>query len=198
MGVRVAALALALSLVATAALAEPPVFEAPADGLTVRAAPGGEPVGTLARGHRVEATAVDGVWVRFALGEVDAWAAVDALRPVEVPWLGSTRLPVGLVCSGTEPFWSLTLAPEAIVWRTPEAETPWGLFAAAPATGRPAFPVLLTLMRESRSMLAIIRPGACSDGMSDRTQAWHAEVVTQTPDGAGGVLTLHTGCCRLP
>jgi uncharacterized membrane protein len=196
MGVRLAALT--LSLLATAALAEPPVFEAPPDGLTVRAAPGGEVVGTLAPGQRVEATASDGAWVRVAFGEGDAWAAVDALRRVEVPRLAATRLPVGLTCTGTEPFWSLTLAPEAVVWRTPDSETPWGVFATAPATGQQAFPVLLTLMRESRSMLAIIRHGACTDGMSDRTQAWHAEVVTQTPDGAGGVLTLHTGCCRLP
>lgn len=193
---RAAILAVALALPAAA---EPLYLRGPDFPLPLRDAPGGEPVADLAPGALVETTGADGAWVRVPLAEGDAWAARDALRPATVARLGDSALPVGLLCTGTEPFWSLRLDADHAVFGEPgAADDAFGVFAIAPARGRPRFPAMVTLMQDARSMVAVIRPGACSDGMSDRTQPWLVDLVRQEPDGAGGVLTLHTGCCRLP
>jgi uncharacterized membrane protein len=196
MGVRTLALAVLLALPAAA---EPLYLQGPDFPLPLRDAPGGAPVSDLAPGARVETTGEDGAWVRVPLAEADAWAARDALRPVAVARLGDSGLPDGLLCTGTEPFWSLRLDAAGASFSEPGAETDtFGMFAIAAATGQPRFPALVTMMQEGRSMLAVIRAGACSDGMSDRTQPWQVDLVRQEPDGAGGILTLRTGCCRLP
>jgi uncharacterized membrane protein len=193
---RVAVLA---ALVALPAAAQPLYLQAPDWPLPLRDAPGGAAIAELAAGALVEATGEDGPWVRVPLAEGDAWIALDALRPVAVPRLGDSGLPEGLVCTGTEPFWSLRINADGARFSEPGQETDtYGLRAIAPAAGQPRFPVLVTMMQEAESMLAVIRPGACSDGMSDRTQPWLVDLVRQEPDGAGGVLTLRSGCCRLP
>ena len=196
MGVRAALLALAL---AWPVAAEPLYLQAPDWPLPLRDAPDGAVVAALPPGSIVESTGEAGAWVRVPLAESDAWAARDALRPAAVARLGDSALPAGLLCSGTEPFWSLRLEPTGATFAVPGGEPErFGLFAIAPATGQQRFPALVTMMQEARSMLAIIRPETCTDGMSDRTQPWRVDVVRQAPDGPGGVLTLHTGCCRLP
>ena len=196
MGMRAFLLA---TLLAAPVAAEPLYLVGPDFPLTLRDAPDGAPVAELAPSTLVEATAESGAWVRVPLAESDAWAARDALTVASVARLGDSALPVGLLCSGTEPFWSLRLDADGAAFSEPGAETDvLGVFAIAPAIGRPRFPALVTMMQDARSMVAIIRPSACNDGMSDRTQPWQVDLVRQEPDGVGGVLTLHTGCCRLP
>ena len=196
MGVRAAVLAAAMALPAAA---EPLYLQTPNWPLPVRDAPDGVVVADLPPGSTVETTGEAGSWVRVPLGESDAWAARDALRPGTVARLGDSALPAGLLCSGTEPFWSLRLESTGATLAEPDGEAEhFGLYSIAPAAGQQRFPALVTMMQDARSMLAIIRPEACTDGMSDRTQPWRVDVVRQAPDGAGGVLTLHTGCCRLP
>jgi uncharacterized membrane protein len=193
MGVRAA-----LALAASAASAEPGYLAAPDHALTVREAPGGAALGALAPGlSPVEITGLDetGLWGRVIFGERDGWVALDALTPAEPPRLADSAIPSGLVCAGTEPFWSLTLSNEAIVYSAPGAEPEdFGLMDVRPAEGFARWPSRLTLYGEARSGVAILRPLACSDGMSDRTHAWTLDFLIQEE----GALRLRSGCCRLP
>lgn len=196
---RLAALLAAGFVAAAPAQAEPAYFRTPDVPLPVRDAPDGATVAELAPATVVEATGERGGWIRVPLAETDAWAARDALRPVDVPRLEGSALPDGLLCTGTEPFWSLRLSSAGIVYEEPGAPArPFGLLSAAPADGALRTPVLVTLIQDRESMLAIVRPAACSDGMSDRTQPWQADVVLQRPGTGPAVLALRSGCCRLP
>lgn len=191
---RIAAAAL---LLATAAAAEPSYVTAPDHALAVRDAPAGSALGTLAPGAGpLEITGLDdsGVWGRIIFGESDGWIALDATTPGDPPRLADSAIPEGLVCVGTEPFWSLTLEGDEVLHATPGAEREsFGLLDVQPAEGR-RWPVRLALHGEDRSGVAILRPDACSDGMSDRTHAWSVDVVIE----GEGALRLRSGCCRLP
>ena len=188
----------ALLLFAGPVLAEPAYLATPDFPLPVRDAPDGDEVDALPPATRVETTGEQGGWVRVPLAESDAWAARDALQPVEVSRLAGSALPEGLVCTGTEPFWALHLSTAGSRYEEPGAQPePLALVSAAAADGFQRFPVLMTLMRGQTAVLAVIRPEACTDGMSDRTQPWRADVILQGSEG-GAVPTLRSGCCRLP
>ncbi len=161
-------------------------FSAPAHPLPVRDAPGGGVIGALEPAATpVETTGADGAWVRIGFGERDGWVARDALSPVETPRLAGSEAPDGLLCSGVEPFWSLKLGATTTL-RSPDGDGPErALQGVAPAVGMSAFPARL----DYGALVAVLRPLACVDGMSDRTQAWTVDVL----DGD----RLLTGCCRL-
>ncbi|SEA08325.1 peptide-binding protein [Rubrimonas cliftonensis] len=162
------------------------LFTAPAHPLPVRDAPGGDVIGALEPGATpVESTGADGAWLRIGFGERDGWVARDALSPTETPMLAGSQAPDGLLCSGTEPFWSLRLEA-ATTLRSPDGDGPaLTLHGVAPAVGMSAFPARV----DYGPLVAVLRPLACADGMSDRTQAWTVDVL----DGD----RLLTGCCRL-
>jgi hypothetical protein len=180
----------ALLLWAGTALAqEPRYFAGPDHPLVVRGAPGGQPVGELPPGAaplEVSATDDGESWGRIGFGEADGWVALDALTPVDVSALPYALLPEGLVCAGVEPFWSLALAADGATYAAPDAEprAAPGL-GAATADGR-FWPVMLRF----DGLTALIRPAACADGMSDRTDPWTVDLLLGD--------TLRTGCCRLP
>jgi hypothetical protein len=173
-----------------AAAAEPPrYFSAPAHPLTVRDQPAGKPIGALPPGAApIEVSAADArqAWVRIGLGEVDGWVALDALTPVDPPMLSYAPFPDGLTCAGVEPFWALSFSSEGATWSAPDVapRVAAGLTSAA-ADGRD-WPVMLHF----DGLTAVIRPAACSDGMSDRTDPWIVDVIMDR--------SLRTGCCRLP
>ena len=201
MGVRILvrpAIAALLALAPAAVAAD--VYEAPAHGLTVRDAPGGAVVETLPPGHGpIETTGRDqtGTWSRIGLAEGDGWVARDALAPREVARFQGTTVPEGLICSGTEPFWSATLAADGVTLAAPGVDAEdWSLGAQSVAEGRAGTPALFTLGRDDASAMLLIREAPCSDGMSDRTHAWQADLVREL--GADTPLALRTGCCRLP
>jgi hypothetical protein len=180
----------ALLLAAGAALAqEPQYFEGPDHPLVVRAAPGGAPIGELPPGAgplEVAATDAGAGWGRIGFGEADGWVALDALTPGDVAALPYAPLPEGLVCAGVEPFWSLTLTNEGAVLASPDAASGAAPGLAVSAAEGRSWPVLLRF----EGLSALIRPAACSDGMSDRTDAWTADLIADD--------TLRAGCCRLP
>lgn len=137
----------------------------------------------------------DGKWGRINLSESSGWASKAFLtRQNNAPWFA---LQSGLHCSGTEPFWSLTLDPVAKSARfaTPESE---GLELTISTTwpGNDWQPVAgLQMSAGENSAMAVIRAEACSDGMSDRT---HGLAVDVFSFGATTVAngSLH-GCCTL-
>lgn len=125
-------------------------------------------------------------WGRVVHGEGNGWVSLAYLAPAEIETIGTTAIPAGLHCSGTEPFWSLWLGPREAAFETPEvgpAAVP--VKTAVTAAGRIGFPAAVT----AGDMTAVVRPMACSDGMSDRLYGWTVDVIR------GGVL--HTGCCGI-
>lgn len=188
------AAALFCLLAGAAAAQAPAYFAAPTHPLTVRAAPGGETIGALAPGAApLEATGFDasGAWARVGFGEGDGWVAADALTPVAVDPAPYADAPLGLVCAGVEPFWALRFTADGVAQERPgEAPTLETPSATAVAQGAARWPLALRL----GSQVAVLRPQACQDGMSDRTDAWTLDLIAT----GGAAPLLRTGCCRLP
>ena len=135
-------------------------------------------------------------WARIGLAEGEGWAARRFLKEVEPERFGDTSLTVGLICSGTEPFWSASLSgTQEGSWRDPEtgATTRVAITGAVGASGRVGWPAALTLSGDGFTGVLVATPTECSDGMSDRAYPWTATLLDQTT--AGG--RLFEGCCGL-
>jgi heat shock protein HslJ len=111
------------------------------------------------------------------------------LAPITASWADEPSL----ICFGNEPFWRLDLteagkarfstpdspavdyvgAANALVWRK---ESVWRGQATVPDGGE---------------LVALLRAGACSDGMSDAVHPYSVNV--SLPDGRH-----YAGCCRIP
>ena len=193
----------ALVMAAAGAAAEPPQRHVvtdlpPGEALNVRAEPSAAAadIGDLGDGALVEVLRTDAEkrWGQIVHGEGNGWIALRYARPVEPERVGESPIPAGLICTGTEPFWSLRIdGAERVVFAEPgdegvverEAEVEW----AGAASGRSGFPAALRAGSGLEDYALVLRPGACRDGMSDRVYGWAAELL------AG--QRLLTGCCRL-
>jgi len=170
------------------------------DTLNVREAPNASAadIGDLApfaTGIEVLERDGSGKWGRIIWREGNGWIAMRYTRPSPVPFIAETRLPIGLVCTGTEPFWSLTLLGKTGFFADfSDDYTTLSMDASLIAAGYAQFPVALSLSTDTDFMLATLRPLQCSDDMSDRTYGWTVDVFIQSPDGQ----RLLKGCCRLP
>ncbi|WP_340588890.1 hypothetical protein [Erythrobacter alti] len=84
---------------------------------------------------------------------------------------------------GTEPFWGATISAGTIVWTTPDniegTSAPVERFAGR---GGVSFSGVI----EGATLDVAVTPGACSDGMSDRTYPFTATVTLGT--------VQHNGC----
>ena len=193
MGVIRIAAAVLLAAVSAAAQEAPPVFIAE-DRAPVHGAPGGEQIGSLPPGTKpIEASAVEDGWARIVFGEGDAWTPLAALAPLEPRAVAGGRIADGLVCAGTEPFWSLSVeGPSARLRALDGGDRSLRIGGAVRADGR-RFPVRAALAEDGGAPWGdlLIEPRLCSDGMSDRTYPWTASLLP----AEGG---LRTGCCRLP
>ncbi len=170
------------------------------DTLNVRAAPsassadiGDLPPGTA--GIEVLGTDPSGKWGEIAWQEGSGWIATRFLAPDELATIPGTALPNGLLCTGTEPFWSLRLGASGAVFSDPSGTAlSLTLDGARVAEGRPAFPVALQHGGAEGGAMSVIRPARCSDGMSDSPYPYSAALIVQ----AGGTRRFLDGCCRLP
>lgn len=162
------------------------------DVLNVRAAPDAtaDIVGTLAPDATgVEVISVTDGWALVNMGEGSGYASLRFLQREAGPaWYAMDR---PMACFGTEPFWSLDIDPPAgvTVYTTPEMpggvrETigqHWPGAAWAPSAA-------LAL----EDGLAVLRPAACSDGMSDRSFGIAVDVFLTEGD-----RNRLSGCCTL-
>lgn len=165
------------------------------DALNLRSAPDAdsEIIGGLdpdATG--VEITAIQGGWGLVNQGERSGWTAMRFLARQGGTWTAGA-VPPTLACFGTEPFWSLGYEDDNMVWSSPD-ETKWmetaeALGGAIPGDVRRG----LVAAGDGTDIHAIIAPGVCSDGMSDRAFGLTAAIILD--DGAGPRL-LH-GCCSI-
>ena len=87
------------------------------DVLNIRAEPNAAAaiVGSFAHDAApIEVLALEGGWVYVSTGEGMGWASAAYLREISLPAFAGSALPDGLVCSGTEPFWGMTLSGAGI------------------------------------------------------------------------------------
>ncbi|MEL7465444.1 MAG: hypothetical protein AAFN79_15345 [Pseudomonadota bacterium] len=98
-----------------------------------------------------------------------------------------------LLCGGVEPSWSLELGAGEALFSTPQRpQIDYAIPDERAALGRP-WPRALTLTAPQDTAIAILRPAACSDTMSDRVFDWTIDLLTQKD----GEAVIYTGCCRI-
>lgn len=162
------------------------------DVLNIRSAPdaGADIVGTLAPDLMgIEVLAVSDGWARVNAGEGTGYASLKFLEREEGgDWFAFER---PLACFGTEPFWSLTLDPDA---RTAAFTTSEMTEARIDPlgqvwTGAPWSPTVAVDLPDGTAML---RPADCSDGMSDLGYGIAIDLFLRT----GNAQRL-SGCCSL-
>ena len=191
-------------LVAPAAVSQPfyvKVVNVPqGDTLRVRAAPdrASAELGGLVPGTtniEIGATNAQGDWGRVTWQETDGWIALAFTEQIAPPLLGQSALPAGLTCSGTEPFWGLALTQTGVFYSTPEHD-PISLRIAEilTASGFQGQPAAIIAIGDGHTAIATIRVQECSDGMSDTTFPWSADVIHQSSSDP----LLQSGCCNLP
>ena len=161
------------------------------DHLNVRAAPnaGAEIIGTLASDARdIEVTALSrqGNWGQVNVMERAGWVALRYLAPQSDP-----AALTDLSCFGTEPFWNINFgADQTILFSTPEQEQVHQITSPLPIAGigsETFFGLRFDWIYYTTPSTALILPGQCNDGMSDRRYA------LQFIDLTGGLR----GCCSL-
>lgn len=149
-------------------------------------------IGTLRADARgVEVVAERGGWALINSGDRSGWVNVRYLRERPGVW-SPGALPPTLSCAGTEPFWSLRQVGAHLVFETPEQSRPMERRTVLDAGPVPARSVIAA---DARGRLtAVIQPGQCSDGMSDRSYGLSATLVF---DGEGQRARMYSGCCRV-
>lgn len=165
------------------------------DWLNVRAQPNGNAalVSSFppdATGIEVVALSREGQWAQVNLAETSGWVALRYLRP-EPLTLNLLGLPVGLQCSGTEPFWTMEFSDErSLSLKTPEGQTQHSILSLSPTAGFVDLSqsgLRFSWQTTSTTATAHILPGTCTDGMSDRAYGLHY-IDDQGP---------RRGCCSL-
>lgn len=94
--------------------------------------------------------------------------------PPEPVMLGGVDLNQPVRVLGTEPFWSVEMTPDALVYSTPEGE---GLRSANPGpTVQGTTAVFAAATADGTALVVTLIATECSDGMSDRTYPLTARV----------------------
>jgi len=193
----IVAAALAAGLLSGAGLAAQDYYAVsgvdPDDVLNVRMGPSASApiIGALAHdASPVEIVRTENGWGMFPAGEMSGWVSMNYLSPIDQPMIGTTAIPEGMMCVGTEPFWVVTVNTGGVIvshqnW---EHDRTYSLNLDQSSADPDR---VSSLSLEDGS--AVISPGQCSDGMSDAEFGWNGRFVLGGPDHAS---ILH-GCCAL-
>ena len=168
------------------------------DVLNIRQSPdaASEIIGTLARDAKgIEVVGQDpsGKWGQVNAGESAGWVAMRFLAYRTDVWEPG-KLPAGLSCGGTEPFWSFQLHDGALIWQQPDHKA---MLSGVQVMDTGAFrdPRRGLFVEDDHELLtAAITPAQCSDGMSDMAYGLETTVIRQTRDAAP---VMYSGCCRI-
>lgn len=163
------------------------------DVLNVRTRPISEAniVGALTfNSEKVEVVEQHENWGRVNAAEGTGWVSMDYM--VRQP---DSALPEAeaMRCFGTEPFWSLEIAPEGeAVLSTPEGhDRGFQMGSLTVAASRPS-PFAVSGTAPGENITVVISKQICSDGMSDRLFGLEGTVVI------GGYRTeVLSGCCSV-
>ncbi len=141
----------------------------------------------------VVALSPDGAWGQVNTAEATGWVALRFLHRQDRPdWFA---LQSSLVCSGTEPFWTLYLDPKSAHINTPDEEGPeLDLPAIWPGSTHNQT-TAVQYASEDANGVAVLRGQACSDGMSDQSFGISVDLFQAASPGHPA-QTLH-GCCNL-
>lgn len=142
----------------------------------------------------------DGSWSRILWQGGDAWVSSRYLSPVEPARIRGSRAPIGLQCSGTEPFWGLKIEDErTLSYSSPEnpAGTRLALSSVSPSPNGDAT-LFNALPAGPERFTAIIAPAQCSDGMSEANYGWRIDLIRALEGPGAPPPSLFGGCCRLP
>ncbi len=138
-----------------------------------------------------------GKWARFVWSGSSGWASIKYLKQFDSPKLAGTEVPVGLYCTGTEPFWKYEILDQKnIRLNILGNDKPISalLDTVSSSVNHLTFPVAIVASTNSESITSLLRPDRCSDGMSDRIFDWSVDILLQRNTST----TLLSGCCRLP
>lgn len=169
------------------------------DVLNVRTGPAAsfEKVGALPfDGRDVEVVQLSdsGTWGLVGLSETSGWVSMRFLRRAsQVEW---HRFDQPLYCTGTEPFWGLSLRPRTgFAHFEPASGTPRSFTLDWNGTqiNRPPFTLGFGGTDGVTRLSAMIKLGACSDGMSDRTFGLSIDMFVHSSSGVEG----YEGCCQI-
>ncbi len=137
-------------------------------------------------------------WGRVHYFESDGWVSMRYLAPVNIATVANTKLPLGLSCGGTEPFWNLVFQESEVEFSqmgTQLGTLPLQLTTTARGRNH-RFAVVAA--DQGRRMTAFVSRGEqCSDGMSDRNYGWRIDLLIEDPDNTD-LAGSYEGCCRLP
>lgn len=167
------------------------------DVLNLRAGPDSSTpvVGALppdARGVEVLSLGGNGRWGLVATAEGASWASMHYL--VRQPGQPGDRLPRPLLCTGTEPFWSLDLRQgKALFERIDSAPLRLLPVWEGSPEGRPPLALGLRLEGEGAGIQAVVRREPCFDEMSGRAHGLSIAAILSGALGDGMLL----GCCSL-
>lgn len=161
------------------------------DVLNIRARPDADApiMGTLPPdGTGIEVIRADEAleWGLVNSREMTGWASLRYLARRPGQWDGA--FPNVASCFGTEPFWTLRIDGDALVWTTPEEEEAGVVEARLGASARRDRHGLTGIVGD-RALAGVIAGEACSDGMSDRAYGLGFDAIF-----GDEVLS---GCCTL-
>ena len=107
-----------------------------------------------------------------------ASACTPAIQPTSSSRGLASTAPVSYRCTGNEPFWSLDISPEGIVFQSPESPpVTYPYTASKNNDGSLEFNTSLNTSTAKSTLKVVLTPGDCSDGMSDIQYPYSVEVV---------------------
>lgn len=171
---------------------------AASDVLNVRAEPNADSavlseLAPTATGIEIVGFDPSGAWARVSAGEASGWVSGRFLRLRTDTWQPGA-LPDTLVCVGTEPFWSLRRTAQGVEFSTPENRRALDLRVVLDrGIAQEPMRALIAGDKDGR-LTAVIRPEACSDGMSDRAFGLSGTLII---DGSAAASRMLTGCCSI-
>ena len=169
------------------------------DVLNVRAEPNGSAaiVGSLKPdAFPVEVFARQGDWGRIVFADANGWVSMNFLAPFAIAVVPGTKLPEGLVCGGTEPFWSAeVVGTDKLTFGTPDtAGLTFSITHSGPFVARSNADFIWAADPGGNRAAASIRRQMCSDGMSDRDYPMSIDLLLRNDSSADAF----EGCCSLP
>lgn len=143
----------------------------------------------------VETLRVENGWALVSTGEAMGWTSTSYLTEIDMPLIGGSSLPDGLVCAGTEPFWSLAFAGgEAIFNSIDMEEAQLSISRAGGFAGVGPFRAYVLASDGQQELTAIMGNEVCSDGMSDRDYPRTVDLLLGPESQPVG----YAGCCFVP
>jgi hypothetical protein len=129
-------------------------------------------------------------WGLVNAGERSGWVSLRYLARRPGQWDGA--FPEIGSCLGTEPFWSIVRAGDAITFSTPDASDRMTITTrSGSANRRDRFHMIAE--GAGGTAVALLRTEACSDGMSDRAFGISVDLLL----GIGPEARQLSGCCTL-